>query len=183
MGTPSGPSLQLIPVVLNFGFGGRLNTQEYLAVVGPLLNRARTVAREYKRATGRPLGITGEVAEYEVVRLLGYDICEVRQAGYDAVCGSDGSGRRVQIKGRSLVNGTKQGRLGAIDLGKSWDTVVLVMLDEDLEPVSMHEAKRSDIQKALDAPGSISRNVRRQLPINQFKRIAELVWQRGHAER
>lgn len=56
------------------GSGGHsLNTEEYLRRVGPLLERAKTLAREYKVATGRPLGITGEVAEYEAVRLLGLE--------------------------------------------------------------------------------------------------------------
>src|SRR5438874_1729828 len=36
-----------------------------------LLQRAKLLAKEYYQLTGRPLGVTGEIAEYEAVRLLG----------------------------------------------------------------------------------------------------------------
>ncbi len=149
-------------------------TLDYLKVVGPLLANAKDLARQYKSATGRPLGITGEVAEYEAVRLLGLDICEVRQAGYDATCDA-GPHQRVQIKGRSLMQ-KKGGRLGSIDLKKEWDSVILVTLDERYEPVTMHEAPRGALVVALTKPGSKSRNERGQLGISQFIRIAELRW-------
>ncbi|HEX8245585.1 MAG TPA: hypothetical protein VF541_18885 [Longimicrobium sp.] len=154
-----------------------LSTDEYLRRVGPLLKRVKTLAREYKIATGRPLGITGEVAEYEAVRILGLDICEVRQPGYDAIC-KTGPHRLVQIKGRSLAEG-KGGRLGRIDLKKEWDSVMLVLLDESYEPVRIHEATRSAVEQALTKPGSVSRNVRGQLGLSQFLRIAELRWSAG----
>jgi hypothetical protein len=154
-----------------------LSTEEYLRRVGPLLARAKTLAREYKVATGRPLEITGEVAEYEAVRLLGLEICEVRQAGYDAICEA-GPHRLVQIKGRSLAEG-KGGRLGKIDLKKEWDSVMLVLLDEHYEPVSIHEAPRSAVEFALTKPGSASRNMRGQLGLSQFLRIADLRWPAG----
>lgn len=101
-------------------------TTEYLRVVGPLLATAKELARQYKDVTGRPLGITGEVAEYEAIRLLELDVCDVRQAGFDATCDA-GPHHRVQIKGRSLKE-RQGGRLGSIDLKKDWDSVVLVLL-------------------------------------------------------
>lgn len=154
-----------------------MNTTDYLQTVGPLLERAKKLAREYKMATGRPLGITGEVAEYEAVRLLGLDVCEVRQAGYDALC-HDGRYHRIQIKGRSM--GEKRGgRLGKIDLRKEWDSVMLVILDQNYEPVSIHEAPRSAVEQALTKPGSESRNVRGQLGVSQFLRVAERRWPAG----
>lgn len=149
-------------------------TADYLKVVGPLLATAKDLARRYKNATGRPLGITGEVAEYEAVRLLELDICEVRQRGYDATCES-GPPRRVQIKGRSLAQ-TKGGRLGSIDLTKEWDSVVLVSLNGEYEPVLIHEAPREAVEAALTKPGSKSRNVRGQLGVSQFIRIARVRW-------
>lgn len=149
-------------------------TLDYLKVVGPLLATAKDLARQYKSATGRPLGITGEVAEYEAVRVLGLDICAVRQAGYDATCEA-GPHRQIQIKGRSLVQ-KKGGRLGSIDLTKEWDAVILVTLNELYEPVTMHEAPRVALEAALMKPGSKSRNERGQLGISQFIRIAELRW-------
>lgn len=157
--------------------GPVLTTSEYVQRVTPLIEQAKALAREYKLATGRPLGITGEVAEYEAVRLLGLDICQVRQAGYDATCES-GPHRRVQIKGRSLSQG-QSGRLGKIDLNREWDSVIVVLLDEHYTPVSIHEAPRSAVDAALTKPGSISRNKRGQLGVSQFLRIANVRWSAG----
>jgi len=55
-----------------------------------LLREPKTLGREYYELTGRPLGITGEVAEYEAVRLLGLELSAVRQTGYDAVRRNEG---------------------------------------------------------------------------------------------
>lgn len=137
--------------------------------------QAKQLARDYKRATGRPLGITGEVAEYEAIRLMQLDVCEVRQAGFDATC-SHRAYQRVQIKGRSLLEGSTTGRLGKIDIGKEWDSVMLVMLDAELNPLVIYEAGRAEIIAAITAPGSKSRNERWQLGISKFKSIAQVVW-------
>ena len=50
-----------------------------------ILRQAKTLALEYRRLTGKPLGITGEVAEYEAAQILGVELTPARQAGYDAV--------------------------------------------------------------------------------------------------
>ncbi len=71
--------------------GGTLD----LAVVGELINQVKVIAKEYHNLTGRPLGITGEVAEYEAAKLLHLELSKVRQAGYDA---TRSDGRKVQIK-------------------------------------------------------------------------------------
>lgn len=49
-----------------------------------LLADAKRLAKRYYVLTGRPLGITGEVAEYEAIRLLGLRPAQVRHPGYDA---------------------------------------------------------------------------------------------------
>src|SRR3982751_426980 len=83
---------------------------------------AKTIARRYRNATGRPLGITGEVAEYEAARLLGLRLADVRQDGYDAVREADGLVHRLQIKGRCILPDSKPGqRIGGIRLEKEWD--------------------------------------------------------------
>jgi hypothetical protein len=50
-----------------------------------LLADAKVLAQKYRALTGKPLGITGEVAEYEASRILGVELTPARQAGYDAV--------------------------------------------------------------------------------------------------
>lgn len=65
-----------------------------------LLKEAKLLAREYYSLTGKPLGVTGEVAEYEAARILGVELTPARQAGYDAIESIDGATKKLQIKGR-----------------------------------------------------------------------------------
>ncbi|MEI9978404.1 MAG: hypothetical protein WDN23_05285 [Edaphobacter sp.] len=46
-----------------------------------ILHDAKRLAQQYRRAAGKPLGITGEVAEYEAARLLRLRLTDARQAG------------------------------------------------------------------------------------------------------
>lgn len=64
-----------------------------------ILAAAKDVAVRFKNLTGKPLGITGEIAEFSAAKLLALELAEARQAGYDAI---DSSGRKIQIKGRCL---------------------------------------------------------------------------------
>ena len=92
-----------------------------------ILRDAKALAREYYQLTGKPLGVTGEVAEYEAARLLGVELGPARQAGYDAVEQRNGATRHLQIKGRCLLPNCKPGqRLGSIDITKDWDAVLMV---------------------------------------------------------
>lgn len=143
--------------------------------IADLLRQARRIAIEYYQLTGKPLGITGEVGEYEAAQLLGLDLAVAREAGYDA---TDSSGRRLQIKSRSIPRTKKLTgqRLGAIDLGKPWDAVLLVLMDELFEPVSIYEAARPAIKAALLKPGSKARNERGALAITTFRSIGRQVW-------
>ena len=43
-----------------------------------ILGEAKKLAREYRKLTGKPLGITGEVAEYEAARILGVELTDAR---------------------------------------------------------------------------------------------------------
>lgn len=83
-----------------------------------ILRKAKVLARRYYKLIGRPLGITGEVAE--AARLLRVQLTPARQAGYDAVERRNGTTRRLQIKGRCLLPNCKPGqRLGSIDINGS----------------------------------------------------------------
>ena len=142
-----------------------------------VLSSAKKLAQEYRALTGKPLGVTGEVAEYEAARLLDIVLTPARQAGYDAVRPADG--RRYQIKGRCMLPGCKPGqRLGSIDIGKEFDAVLMVLLDENLDAFEIVEADRGPVIAALAAPGSRARNERGALGVNKFRSIGRRVWQR-----
>lgn len=145
--------------------------------VAEVLAEAKALARKYRKLTGKPLGITGEVAEFAAADLLGLELADARQAGYDAVRRANGKEVKIQIKGRCIPSGAKPGqRLGSIRLDHEWDTVLLVILDEDFEVSSIYEAERSDIEIALLAPGSKARNERGALAVAKFKSIGREVW-------
>ncbi len=148
--------------------------------IAEILADAKSLAKRYRKLTGKPLGITGEVAEFSAAQILGLELAEARQSGYDAVRKENGQITKIQIKGRCIPKNAKPGqRLGSIRLDKEWDTVLLVLLDEDLEVECMYEAERSDIEKALRAPGSKARNERGALAVSKFKAIGHEAWNRN----
>lgn len=147
--------------------------------ISQLLTDAKVLAKKYRQLTGRPLGITGEVAEFSAAQILGLKLADVRQSGYDAMRIENGKVTKIQIKGRCIPANAKPGqRLGSLQLDKEWDAVLLVLMDEDLEVQSIFEAERLEIERALLAPGSKARNERGALGVNKFKAIGREVWKR-----
>ncbi|MFL1515303.1 hypothetical protein [Pseudomonas prosekii] len=145
-----------------------------------ILREAKVLARRYYRLTGKPLGVTGEVAEYEAATRLGLALQMARQVGYDATEVRGGGVVRLQIKGRCIVTPAKLGgRLGAIDITQPFDAVLLVLLDCDFNAFAMYEASREVVVKALTIPGSKARNDRGALGIRQFISIGTPRWLRG----
>lgn len=146
--------------------------REILATVKPL-------AAEYYRLTGKPLGVTGEIAEYVAAELLGLQLVEARTAGYDAIRKTPAGPVRIQIKGRAY-DGTKPGqRLGRIKVDAACDSVILVLLDNaTLEPREMWEAPFTSVVTRLSEPGSKARNERGALSIGDFTRLTGVrrVW-------
>lgn len=49
-----------------------------------ILAGAKKAATAYYELTGKPLGITGEIAECQAAKLLGLQLAEARPPGYDA---------------------------------------------------------------------------------------------------
>ena len=145
-----------------------------------ILAEAKKLAQRYRVLTGKALGITGEVAEYEAARILGVALTPPRQAGYDATEIRDGQVFRLQIKGRCVLEGSKPGqRVGSIDIEKEFDAVLLVLLDDNFEATAIYEAPREAVITALTEPGSKSRNERGALGISKFRSISRVRWPRG----
>lgn len=141
-----------------------------------LLAEAKRLAQEYHTLTGRPLGITGEVAEYEAVRLLELEAAPVRQAGYDAIRRSRGGVVKLQVKGRCIRDKSKKSqRLGSIKLAHDWDAILMVLMDEQFETVAIYEADRVAVAAALTETESKARK-RGALAVSKFKAIGRCVW-------
>ncbi len=143
-----------------------------------LLGEVKHLSRKYRELTGRPLGVTGEIAEYEAARLLDIELAAVRQSGFDAIRRKpDGGVQRLQIKGRCILPDSKPGqRVGRIDLAREWDAVLLVLLDENFEASAIYEADRQAVETALSARGSKARNERGALAVSKFKSIGDKIW-------
>jgi hypothetical protein len=143
-----------------------------------VLAEAKRLAREYYVLTNKPLGVTGEVAEYEAARLLGVKLTPARQAGYDAIESRAGRSKRLQIKGRCLQDDCKPGqRLGQIRRGKDWDAVLMVLLDKNFNATEIYEAPRAAVERELDRPGSKARNLRGAMAVSKFRKIGTLRWE------
>lgn len=140
------------------------------------IEAAKRLGKRYYALTGRPLGVTGEIAEREAFRLLRLEPVPPRQLGYDAIRRSK-SGRpiRLQIKSRSYDQSKPGQRMPPINLKKPFDRVLLVILNRDLDPVEILEAPRSAVERRVKTPGSRARN-RGALAVSQFRSIARLVW-------
>jgi hypothetical protein len=83
--------------------------------------------------------------------LLSLKLTEARQPGYDAVAQD---GHRIQIKARCVLPDSSAGqRIGSIKFVHEWDTVILVLMDIDFEPIQIYEAFRANIERELTRPG------------------------------
>jgi hypothetical protein len=148
-----------------------------LGALKRVIKETKKVAKEYRQITGKPLGITGEVGEFIAADLLHLELTDARNPGYDAI-GPDK--RRIQIKSRCILPNAKPGqRVGGIKLNHEFDTVLLVLMDENYEPLEIYEAKYADVKVELEKEGSISRNVRGALGVSKFKSIGSRVWSRN----
>ena len=143
-----------------------------------LIAQARILAAEYRRTMGKPLpGISSEIAEHDAVKLLGLHPFAEGEAGYDAVDPAR-EDKRIQIKSRTIFDESKSGqRIGQMKLDKDWDSVVLVLMDEDYEPYEIYEAEREDILEFVGKSSS-SRAKRGAMSVARFKIIGRLAWTR-----
>lgn len=146
--------------------------------VKSILADAKRLAVEYYQLTGKPLGVTGEVAEYVAAETLGLTLAPPRTHGYDVLRGSE----RIQIKGRAHGKTTDSGqKMGRIKTDAPFDTVLLVLLDNaTLDPREMWEASFKAVIDRLAVPGSNAR-ARGVLSVPEFKRIARKVWPSARA--
>jgi hypothetical protein len=139
---------------------------------------AKALAVRYYQMTGKPLGITGEIAELEAAELLALQLADARTPGFDAYRARKGAKERIQIKGRAVDPANRyRGRCPSIKCGDQFDYVLLVLLDRfSLEVLEIWEAPEAAVEARLAAPGSKARNERNSMGLSQFKSIATKIW-------
>lgn len=145
-----------------------------------LIGEARRLATEYRRATGKSLGLTGEIARHDAARLLGLELVPAGEGiGYDALGRGRWEGQRVQVKGRAMFDEGKPGqRIGQVKAEQEWDLLMLVLLDDRFEPYEIHEAPRAAVLEVVEASRDSRRSRRGPLSVARFKAIGQLVWTR-----
>ncbi|WP_299713442.1 hypothetical protein [Tardiphaga sp.] len=145
--------------------------KEILAAIKPL-------AAEYYQLTGKPLGVTGEIAEYAVAEKLNLTLVPPRMAGHDAIRKTKNGNERIQIKGRAFDKTLKRSqRIGRIKIDAACDKVILVLLDNaTLEPTEMWESSYKQVVDHLEKPGSKARNERGSMSVSAFKAFARHIW-------
>ena len=130
------------------------------------------MARPSPELTGKPLGVTGEVAEYVATEKLQLVLTRARTSGHDAIRKTPTGDIRIQIKGRAFGEDLKPSqRLSRIKENADYEVVLLVVLDNaTLEPAYAKVIAR------LREPASKARNERVALSVGDFKRLAKPVW-------
>ena len=142
--------------------------------VDKLMSEARRLAVEYRRATGRPLAIGGEIAKHDAIRLLDLVPAPAGANGHDALGTGARSGIRYQIKNRAIFEGKSGQRLGQINMTQQWDRVVLVLFDSQFVAIEIYGATRQALASTAARTGK--HDQRAPLSVARFKHIARLVW-------
>lgn len=151
-----------------------------------LMQQARQLAANYRRTTGKTLaGVSGEISVYDAIRLL--HLAPVPdQIGYEAIGtekSGDLKGDRIQIKGRTIFNDSKGvQRIGQLKMEQNWDSVVLVLLDDDYEPFEIFEIDRATLTDNVIEQGS-KKAKKGAMTVARFKKIATLAWSKDWAAR
>lgn len=138
------------------------------ARIREILAQVKPLAVEYYKLTRKPLGVTGEVAEFVAAELFNLTLVPARTVGFDALRGSE----RIEIKGRAYSEAANRSqRISRIKLNAQCDTVMLVLLDNaSLDPREVWEAPYPAVAECLKRPGSKAR-ARGQLGVPAFKKL------------
>jgi hypothetical protein len=140
-----------------------------------ILTLVKALAVEYYQLTGKPLGITGEVAEHVVAKTLGLELAPPRTPGHDAIRQRGGKVECIQIKGRAFKPGKSQ-NLSKFNTKKPCDVAMMALLDiATLEAREIWEAPFSKVLKRLAEPGSKAR-ARGVITVGDFKRFGRKVF-------
>ncbi len=84
-----------------------------------ILRDIKVLARRYYQLTRKPLGVTGEIAEYEAARHLNVELELARQAGYDATEVRDGADSQNSNQGAVFHQPTNAKRPSGINRFKA----------------------------------------------------------------
>jgi len=145
--------------------------------VDKLMSEARKIAADYRRATGKSLGIGNEIAKNDACNLLDLEPVNDTSSSFDAIGKGDRKGLKVLIKGRAIFDQKKSGaRIGQLKVDQEWDLLVLVLMNEDFDAYEIYEISRDEAIAEIDNAAQSNRSKRGAMSISRFKIISRLVW-------
>lgn len=137
-----------------------------------LLKEIRKLSLEYYNATGRRLGTTGEVCEYEAASKLSYTLQTHGHAGYDAL---DSAGKKIQIKGWWNLRGRPPSKVNYVDPASDFDYFVYVLLGKSMTAEGIWMISKQDLI-ALYPNKNPNRTMKKRVTLKRFQNAAEKVW-------
>lgn len=141
-----------------------------------LMDETRRIATEYRASTGATLPVSGELAKFDAIRLLGMEPPGVTERAVDAILKTVNEEQKVQIKGRVIFNPEKPGyRIGQLNLDADWHWLVLVLMNEKYETTEIYRLQKSQLMREL-ADKHSNKKSRGAISVRKFKAIAELCW-------
>ena len=147
-----------------------------------LMGEARRLAAEFRRATGKPLVVGGEIARFDASRLLDLELVNAPNAGFDAIGRGPRAGQRVQIKGRAVfANQRSAQRVGELRITRQWDILMVVLMDDAFEPTEIIEIPRETVIALLEQTNGSQRRSRGTLTVARLRATGTVAWSRPTA--
>ncbi len=141
------------------------------------MSEARKIAADYRRATGKSLGIGNEIAKNDACNYLNLQPINDNFSSFDALGKGQREGLKVLIKGRAIFDQKKSGaRIGQLKVEQQWDLLVLVLMNEDFDAYEIYEISRAQVIAEVESAAQSNRSKRGAMSISRFKKISHLVW-------
>lgn len=143
--------------------------------VDKLMEETRRLARAFKHNTEKALPISNELGRFDAQKILQLQNPQQPEKGVDFIGTGELAGQKIQVKSRVVFNPGKSGlRVGKINEEGEWDTLLLIMYDDDYNPDEIFVAQKHALLTALKDKKP---NKRGALSVAHFKVLGECIWQ------
>jgi len=137
-----------------------------------LMEQTRKLAVDYYQTTSQTLPVSQELAKHDAMAALSLQVSD--EAGIDAVTAD---GVPVVIKSRVLFKDDLRGyRVGQLNTEAGWEAVLLVLMNDSYETISIFSLDRPTLESALAENPNPKRQRRGAMSITKFKTLGECVW-------
>jgi hypothetical protein len=150
-------------------------TQRYLAAYGkenvPLIQKMLKQAYIFADVSD----LLQDISEYYAIKLLKLVITRLEYSGTDVIRKTKQGDQKLLIKGTVIGN---IAGLGSFQINKGWHSIILVMFDEEFNPIKIFEAEKSSVRKLLKEFPPKWKFDRVKIPLDNFISISKLIWEK-----